>query len=807
MPRTRTTRRDDRPHGTDRHQRATDRRQHGTERDATPQPALHAVPSAVRIARARIAPALCVLLWLFYLVTVVVALARGDALADATQLVTTILFLVSVTLLTFSASMYLLARSGALPRFAAHRRARRIQLDEQVSLRGEAHGTPRLIALLPSRSEDPELVRMSLWSVALQEFPDIRVVLLLDDDPHPTDPADRESLDRSRMLGAEIAAELEPARARVAAAQEMLLRDRPTAALATETVMREHAAAAQWLRARADAVQPETHVQAFFADQVLRGLAANLDTTATALHDALENDETPLSLARAQQVLQRLVNIFTAELGTFERKRYSSLSHAPNKAMNLNSYLGLLGGRWREQPDGRGLALVRIDDESAGQTASQSADAPGTIIDAPDCEFVLTLDADSMLLPEYCLRLVHELDQPGNSRVAVAQTPYSAYRGAPTRVERLAGATTDLQHIVHQGFSAFGATYWVGANAVLRRSALEDIRRETEEDGVRIVRFISDRTVIEDTESTIDIAAHGWSLLNYPERLSYSATPPDFGTLVIQRRRWADGGLLILPRLHDLVVARRRGGDPMPLAQLLLRANYLGSIAWVTLGLLAVLTLNPLGGQLITVQLLLIATPYFVEMASDLEYLGYRRRDVFGIYGLNLLLLPVNLAGSLASVGQALTGRKGRFVRTPKVSTRTPAPALAVLAPLVIVAGAAAVAVRAGLVGDWGTTVFAAFTAAAAAWGITRLVGLRHALGDLWFGWLNWIWVDAPPAPAPAPSTAPRWSLVVDEGLLPTAATRERRRRRVPKPVRAPASASAMSAESAGSSESVGALR
>jgi cellulose synthase/poly-beta-1,6-N-acetylglucosamine synthase-like glycosyltransferase len=53
-------------------------------------------------------------------------------------------------------------------------------------------------------------------------------------------------------------------------------------------------------------------------------------------------------------------------------------------------------------------------------------------------------------------------------------------------------------------------------------------------------RYIQDRTVIEDTESSVDLVAKGWELTNYPERLSYSATPPDFGALVIQRRRWAN---------------------------------------------------------------------------------------------------------------------------------------------------------------------------------------------------------------------------------------------------------------------------
>lgn len=165
-------------------------------------------------------------------------------------------------------------------------------------------------------------------------------------------------------------------------------------------------------------------------------------------------------------------------------------------------------------------------------------------VHAPVC--FLTLDADSILLREYCLRLVYFLQQSDNARVAVTQTPYSSFRGAGTRIERLVGASTDIQHILHQGMSYYGATFWVGANAVIRKRALDDIAETEWVGGFEVRRFIQDRTVIEDTESSIDLTLHGWSLVNYPERLSYSATPPDFGFLIVQRRRWANGGLLIL---------------------------------------------------------------------------------------------------------------------------------------------------------------------------------------------------------------------------------------------------------------------
>ena len=49
----------------------------------------------------------------------------------------------------------------------------------------------------------------------------------------------------------------------------------------------------------------------------------------------------------------------------------------------------------------------------------------------PNPDYVLTLDADSILLPEYCLRLVHLMEQPENAEVGVAQTPYSGVPAAP----------------------------------------------------------------------------------------------------------------------------------------------------------------------------------------------------------------------------------------------------------------------------------------------------------------------------------------------------------------------------------------
>lgn len=90
------------------------------------------------------------------------------------------------------------------------------------------------------------------------------------------------------------------------------------------------------------------------------------------------------------------------------------------------------------------------------------------------------------------------------------QTPDSAFPGAAGAVERIARAKTDTQYLIQQGFTGYNATHWVGANALARRSALDAIVEFEVERGFAIRRYIQDRTVIEDSESTIDLVSKGW---------------------------------------------------------------------------------------------------------------------------------------------------------------------------------------------------------------------------------------------------------------------------------------------------------
>jgi cellulose synthase/poly-beta-1,6-N-acetylglucosamine synthase-like glycosyltransferase len=692
------------------------RRQWGTERRTGAAPVMHRVPTRRAMSAARFALFFTLTAWLVYFVE---QMRRYlDEPVSAWRTAETATYLVLVTLLTCSASAYLLTRLGALQRVRAHRRTPRYVIDATFD-----ESNPTMTVIVPSYREERKVVRQTLLTTALQEYPSLRVVLLIDDPPDPADPRHARMLEEARSLPGEVAALLEAPRGRFEAALDAfegaVVADGPVEVADLEILAGHYDEAVAWLRGLADGEEVADHVDAFMVDEVVMGLARDLTQVAAALREA-RGAGAEISAGRVRHLYRRLVWIFRADMSSFERKRFASLSHEPNKAMNLNSYIGLMGGRYRVRDTAGGRILLPVR-------------AGAHDLEVPDPDYVLTLDADSMLLPEYCLRLVHHMEQPEHADVGVVQTPYSAYRGAPTRLERLAGATTDLQHLVHQGLTRYDATFWVGANAVLRKSALDDVVVEEDHAGFRIRRYIQDRTPIEDTESSLDLRLHGWRLMNYPERLSYSATPPDLGALAVQRQRWANGGLVMLPSLWRLTRARSRGRRRAMAMEAFLRLNYLASIAWASLGLWLLL-FYPFDQRLLSSWAILTAVPYFIAMSTDLRRTGYRRLDVLRLYGFNIMLLAVNTAGVVKSIAQAIGGQKMAFARTPKVKRRTITPVTFVLMPFVI-AGWSAFTLASDVGAQrWMHAAFAGINAALTLWVMLSLHGVRNTVGDVVYG-------------------------------------------------------------------------
>ncbi|RJR10298.1 glycosyltransferase, partial [Candidatus Parcubacteria bacterium] len=565
------------------------------------------------------------------------------------------LFVLIALFLIYGNILYLAMRYGRINRYIHFKKTPRAKLE---SFAFSSDQVPSLSLLVPAYKEEIPIITMTLLSCVFQEYPDKKITLLIDNPPNPANQDDKELLEATRKIPQEIIAAIRPMRERLT----QILQEFKTRSNAAFDVNKECAniaaieqEVAEWFHAFQNSFSKKNNIERFFVNKIVRQLEKECRARAKKYRtlSASKNKKT-VTVSQLFSKYYHLLSLFSADITSFERKTFENLSHESNKAMNLNSYLAVMGHSFE------------ISTRGDKRFIFPHKEGP---IHFPTSDYVITLDADSMLFPDYALRLIQRMERKGNERIAVIQTPYNTYPNATTILERVAGATTDIQYLIHQGFTAINATFWVGANALLRKKALEDIKAVEKERGYDVVRYVQDRTVIEDTESSIDLILKGWRLHNYPDILSFSATPPDFGALIIQRRRWANGGLIILPKLIKYLFfgktqLRKRAKESV------IRAHYLTSVAGVNIGLL-ILMIYHFRGDLQVGWLMLASVSYFIFYGRDLILIKYNIVDLFRVYALNLLLLPINIGGVLKSLQQMITRKKIPFGRTPKIQDRT----------------------------------------------------------------------------------------------------------------------------------------
>src|SRR5262245_9037869 len=258
-------------------------------------------------------------------------------------------YVVLITVLVVGSLTYLSARYGYARRFSRHRPASDSEID--------AFGltvVPSVTILVPSYKEDSALVWKTLFSAALQDYPRRAVVLLVDDPPVAATHEDARALDEMRELADAVERRVGAVHARVRSAAAAFEQRADAARLRLSVEARELAGlyreVAVWFAEEACAHRVVDHSDAVFVEVTLLGESRRYQRQAAdLLRDAKSEAIDEYSLRCAYR---RLASRFEVTVRTFERKRYTNLSHEPNKAMNLNTYIALMGGRFRERADG-----------------------------------------------------------------------------------------------------------------------------------------------------------------------------------------------------------------------------------------------------------------------------------------------------------------------------------------------------------------------------------------------------------------------------------------------------------------------
>src|SRR2546422_1002139 len=105
------------------------------------------------------------------------------------------LFMLIVALLLWGGLVYQLTRLAYFLRRLDHRPAPARVLEEFSN-----GAVPSLTIIVPSYKEEPQVVQRTLLSAALQDYPNRRIVLLIDDPAHPANADDRRALRRIESL-------------------------------------------------------------------------------------------------------------------------------------------------------------------------------------------------------------------------------------------------------------------------------------------------------------------------------------------------------------------------------------------------------------------------------------------------------------------------------------------------------------------------------------------------------------------------------------------------------------------------------
>ena len=274
------------------------------------------------------------------------------------------------------------------------------------------------------------------------------------------------------------------------------------------------------------------------------------------------------------EAYRRMAQRFDVTLSSFERKRYANLSHEPNKAMNLNSYIGCLGGaRGARHAGGVHLVPARPGDGRL-------------VVPEPTTSSPWTQTASSCRTTP--CGWSHLMERPGNER---RRRRADALRRVPRCARRArADRRRDDRHPVPHppGLHPLRATFWVGANALVRAPRSRTSPTIDARARLRVRRYIQDRTVIEDTESTIDLRCQGLAAAQLPRaarlqrhaaglRLAADPAPP------LGQRRPA----------HSRQALARGGEGDRPgqdaSSEALFRLHYLTSLAASNMALLILL--------------------------------------------------------------------------------------------------------------------------------------------------------------------------------------------------------------------------
>lgn len=174
-------------------------------------------------------------------------------------------------------------------------------------------------------------------------------------------------------------------------------------------------------------------------------------------------------------------------------------------------------------------------------------------------EFVITLDADHVPMPDLIERLLGFFTDPKVAIVQANQDFYNldSFQHHTDWTEKVGWQQQELFfNVIQPGKDAYNAAIYCGSPAMLRRSALEE------------VGGFATETVTEDMHTGLRLQKRGWRVVYYNTTVARGLAPQTYSAYSTQWARWGMGAMQVLREERPLL------GRGLSLAQ---RVNYLSS--------------------------------------------------------------------------------------------------------------------------------------------------------------------------------------------------------------------------------------
>jgi len=158
-------------------------------------------------------------------------------------------------------------------------------------------------------------------------------------------------------------------------------------------------------------------------------------------------------------------------------------------------------------------------------------------------DFIASFDADFIPQKDFLTKLLGYFK---NENVALVQTPQEYYNSNSFQhkknkfFKKIWSEQDSFFNLIMNGRNNLNSAFWVGSNAIMRRTAIESIGG-----------FPTD-SVVEDMLTSILIHDKKWKTIYVDKPLAYGLAPSSLGYFLTQRLRWARGVSQILKKQNPI---------------------------------------------------------------------------------------------------------------------------------------------------------------------------------------------------------------------------------------------------------------